>query len=490
MALRIYDTLTRTKEELDPVSPGKVGIYVCGVTQYDYCHIGHARVFVVYSAIVNYLRRTGFQVTFISNHTDVDDKIINRAAEEGKDPMEVAEFYIREYEKDVDALKVTRPDIEPRATEHMREIIELINTLIARGYAYSADGDVYFNVAKFGDYGKLSRQNLAELEVGARVEVNPKKRDPLDFDLWKGSKPGEPAWESPWGLGRPGWHIECSAMSMKYLGETFDIHAGGTELIFPHHENEIAQSECATDKPFAKYWMHHGPVDFAGDKMSKSLGNVVTLRGFLEKHHPEILKFILLRGHYRSVIQFSDRAVREASIALERLYSTLAQAITLAGDNPPVLSEDASQQEIVPGTRRLPAVFEGAMDDDFNTAQAIGHIFEFLRPLNHFIAGVGGDPSPAERAALRAAADTIKSLGEPLCLFQEEPHQFLLELAERRAKRLRIREEKIVQLIAERAEARTNKDYRRADGIRNYLQSQGIVLEDKPQGTTWRILAH
>ncbi len=488
MPIRIYNTLSRGKEAFVPVVPGKVGIYVCGVTQYDSAHIGHGRVVVVYSAVVGYLRRRGYDVTYVCNHTDVDDKIINRARDEGKDPMDVAEFYIAEYEQDVDALKVLKPDVEPRATEHIPEIVALVNTLIDKGYAYEADGDVFFDVQKFDGYGKLSGQNLAELEAGGRVEPSPKKRNPLDFGLWKASKQGEPAWDSPWGPGRPGWHIECSAMSMKYLGSTFDIHAGGPELIFPHHENEVAQSECATGKPFAKYWMHHGTLDFAGDKMSKSIGNVITIRDFLAQHPPEVLKFIYLRNHYRSPIKFSDQTVREAETALERLYSTLAEAMEIADEAQPRLPGRHSAP-VVPAVHKLPELFDEAMDDDLNTAQGIAHIFDLLRSLNQYIAEVRDNPTKGDRGVLAAAVGAIRGVGGSISLFQEDPQQFLMELAEKRGRGLRIREEDIVRLIAERADARDNKDYRRADEIRSYLLGQGVVLEDRAGGTTWRLVS-
>ena len=487
MSIRIHNTLSRRKEELVPVTPGKVGIYVCGLTQYDYAHIGHGRFVVIYSAVVGYLRRKGYDVTYVCNHTDVEDKIINRAREKGKDPTELAEFFISEYERDVDALKVLKPDVEPRATQHIPEIIALVSTLIDKGYAYEADGDVYFDVEKFDGYGKLSGQNLTELEAGGRVEISPKKRNPLDFSLWKASKPGEPSWDSPWGQGRPGWHIECSAMSMKYLGNTFDIHTGGLDLIFPHHENEVAQSECAAGEPFAKYWMHHGTLDFAGDKMSKSIGNVITIRDFLGEHHPEVLKFIYLRHHYRSPIKLSDQTVREAETALERLYSTLAEAIRLADESPPNLPEDQSEESVVSKVRRLPTIFGEAMDDDFNTALGVAHVFELVRALNQYIADVRDNTPPVARGVLAAAVQAIKDVGEPISLFQERPQGFLSQLAEKRGRSLCIQEEEIAHLIAERSEARNNKDYRRADEIRSYLLSQGVVLEDKAGATTWRL---
>jgi len=487
MSIRLHNTLSRQKTEFVPVVPGKVGMYVCGVTQYDSAHIGHGRMIVVYGAIVGYLRRKGYEVTYVCNHTDVDDKIIDRAREKARDPMELAEFFINEYEQDVDAMRILKPDIEPRATEHIPEIIDLVSTLIDKGYAYEADGDVYFDIEKFDGYGKLSGQDLSELEAGGRVEPSPKKRNPLDFGLWKASKPGEPAWDSPWGTGRPGWHIECSAMSMKYLGSTFDIHTGGPELIFPHHENEVAQSECATGKPFAKYWMHHGTLDFAGDKMSKSIGNVITIRDFLAEHPPEVLKFIYLRHHYRSPIKFSDQAVREAETALERLYSTLAEATEIAAGSPPALPKGDPDEPVASRIRGLPELFDEAMDDDFNTAQAIAHVFELVRVLNQYIAEVRESPTKRARGILAAAVQAIRGVGEPISLFQEEPQQFLMELAEKRGRQLQIQEEDIVRLIAERAEARDNRNYRRADEIRSYLLSQGVVLEDKAGGTTWRL---
>jgi cysteinyl-tRNA synthetase len=476
MSLRIYNTLTRQKEEFSPLIPGKIGIYVCGITAYDYCHMGHARSAIVFDVIVKYLRYLGYDVTYVRNFTDVDDKIIRRANEERKSAAEVAEFYIKAFYEDMDALGVARADIEPKATEHIPEMIALIERILEKGYAYVADGDVYFSVEKFPRYGQLSKRNLEEMIAGARVEVDPKKHHPLDFALWKAAKPGEPWWESPWGKGRPGWHLECSAMSMKYLGETFDIHGGGQDLIFPHHENEIAQSEAATGKPFVRYWIHHGFLTINQEKMSKSLGNFFTIREVLAKYHPEAIRLFFLNHHYRSPVDFSDAALEEATNALEKVYLAFKRVQERGGDMryPPsaeTLKKEPLYQEIVGVEEK----FKEAMNDDFNTALALGYIFGGIKAINVYL-----QQTDVNKGLLGWAAAKLKELGKILGIFQCDPADFL-------TRGVSLSKEEIEALIAERAEARKRRDFKTADAIRDKLREAGIILEDTPTGTTWRV---
>ncbi len=484
-ALRIYNTLTGKKEEFVPVKPGEVGMYVCGVTVYDYCHLGHARVSVVFDVIRRYLESKGLKVKYIRNFTDIDDKIINRAKEEAISAEEVAKRFTEEYYRDMDRLGVDRADVEPKATDHIGEIIEIVKGLIGRGYAYEAGGDVFFNVRKFEGYGRLSKRNIDEMMAGARVEINERKNNPLDFVLWKASKEGEPSWPSPWGRGRPGWHIECSAMSMKHLAETFDIHAGGKDLIFPHHENEIAQSEAYTGRPFVKLWMHNGFVNINQEKMSKSLGNFFTIREILNVYDPEVVRFFLLSTHYRSPIDFSDRNLEETEEALDRFYTMLGRANRFLAE-----SKTGEEEEIGDGAKSLMdgislfrKGFDESMDDDFNTAQALGHIFELTRNINRFLdkeeKGKGG------LKVLRFAKDAIKEKGKILNLFLREPEEWFKAL--RRVNASELSEEEIFKRIKERNEARNNKDWREADRIRKDLEERGILLEDRPEGTVWRV---
>jgi cysteinyl-tRNA synthetase len=484
-ALRIYNTLTGKKEEFVPVKPGEVGMYVCGVTVYDYCHLGHARVSVVFDVIRRYLESKGLKVKYIRNFTDIDDKIINRAKEEAITAEEVAKRFTEEYYRDMDRLGVDRADVEPKATDHIGEIIEIVKGLIGRGYAYEAGGDIFFNVRKFEGYGRLSKRDLDEMMAGARVEIDERKKDPLDFVLWKASKEGEPSWSSPWGRGRPGWHIECSAMSMKHLTETFDIHAGGKDLIFPHHENEIAQSEAYTGRPFVKLWMHNGFVNINQEKMSKSLGNFFTIREILNVYDPEVVRFFLLSTHYRSPIDFSDRNLEETEEALDRFYTMLGRANRFLAE-----SKTGEEEEIGDGAKSLMdgislfrKDFDESMDDDFNTAQALGHIFELTRNINRFLdkeeKGKGG------LKVLRFAKDAIKEKGKILNLFLREPEEWFKAL--RRVNASELSEEEIFKRIKERNEARNNKDWREADRIRKDLEERGILLEDRPEGTVWRV---
>ncbi len=477
MGLRIYNTLTREKQAFEPVQPGKVTMYVCGVTVYDMSHIGHGRSVVLFDVIFRYLR-TRYEVTYVRNFTDVDDKIINRANQLGENWKNLAERYIREFYTDMDSLGVLRPTYEPKATEHIKEIQDLIKKLIETGHAYVTDGDVMFSVASFKSYGKLSRKKIDELISGARVEVDEKKHDPLDFALWKAAKPGEPHWGSPWGPGRPGWHIECSAMSMAYLGEQFDIHGGGADLTFPHHENEIAQSEAATGQPFAKFWIHNGFVNIRAEKMSKSLGNVLNIRDILKEIHPETLRLFLLSSHYRSPLDYNETSMREAASGLERLYSAAASLddlMKIGGKGAEVPSELTAIKER----------FVKAMDDDFNTPRCLAILFEAARAINRMASAPESAPPPNTLSAIKN--ELVGMAREILGILNEEPGAFLERLRKKGAEALAISEEEIHGLIAERADARKNKNFARADEIRGRLTAAGISLEDGPDGTTWRV---
>ncbi len=481
--MKIYNTMSRKKEDFIPVEEGRVKIYACGVTVYDLCHIGHARSAVVFDVIRRYFRYKGFEVTYIRNFTDIDDKIIKRANEEGIPWHEVARKYTGEYYRDMDALGIERADLEPKATEYINDMIEMIKVLIEKGYAYEVDGDVFYSVDKFKDYGKLSHRSMDELRAGARVEVDRRKRNPLDFALWKASKEGEPSWPSPWGPGRPGWHIECSVMSMKHLGETFDIHGGGADLIFPHHENEIAQSEAYTGKPFARYWVHNGFITIAKEKMSKSLGNFFTIRDILDKFDPEVVRIFLLSTHYRSPIEFSEEQLRETESGVDRFYSTVMRVesyLQKMSKKEKDIPEQTRMEELLDGFRGR---FEEAMDDDFNTALAIGHIFEMIKEVNRYL-DVKPGGKKAEETLGRAMAE-IRELSGVLNIFQRSPREWHLSLL--RTKKIGITEDEIQQKIKERQDARAQKDWQRADAIRDELSARGIVLEDTLQGTVWRV---
>ncbi|MCU7997303.1 MULTISPECIES: cysteine--tRNA ligase [unclassified Shewanella] len=456
--LKIYNSITRQKQEFKPINPGKIGMYVCGVTIYDLCHIGHGRTFVSFDMIVRYLRYAGYEVNFQRNITDVDDKIIKRANENNESCEALTERLIGEMHQDFDALNMLRPDFEPRATLHIAEIIDMVELLLARGHAYVAsDGDVLFSVASYPDYGRLSGQNLDQLQAGARVEVDETKQNPMDFVLWKMSKPGEPTWESPWGPGRPGWHIECSAMNSKHLGLHFDIHGGGSDLQFPHHENEIAQSCCAHDTPYVNYWMHTGMVMVDREKMSKSLGNFFTIRDVLGHYDAETVRYFLLSGHYRSQLNYSEDNLKQARSALERLYTAI---------------KDVDLTVVAAPAEEFVAKFKAAMDDDFNTPEAYSVLFDMVREINRL--------KLTDMAQASALAVTLKQLADVLGLLSQEPEAFFQgggsddEVAE------------IEALIVERNRARTEKDWAAADVARNRLDILGVVLEDGPSGTTWR----
>jgi cysteinyl-tRNA synthetase len=494
MTIRIHNTLTGKKEEFISLYEKKAGMYVCGVTVYDLCHIGHARSAIVFDTIYRYFRYRGYDVTFVRNFTDIDDKIIKRANEEGVDYKTVAEKYIGEFDVDMGALGLEKPSVEPRATEHIPDMIRLISALIQKGFAYRSNGDVLFSVEKFKDYGKLSKRNIEEMQAGARVEIDEKKENPLDFALWKASKPGEPYWESPWGKGRPGWHIECSVMSQKYLGETFDIHGGGRDLIFPHHENEIAQSEAASGKPFARYWIHNGFVNINKEKMSKSLGNILTIKEILKDWHPEVLRLFFLSHHYRSPVDYSEDSFLEARSGLDRFYMTLKSVKDEIARIPsPSTGEDKGGGHVhIPSECRkaiesFQIRFEEAMDDDFNAAQALGYFYDLQTHLNSLLTLSKGKPYEEIISLLKTGLDHFSKTGWVFGLFREEPGDYLARQRKDGLRRLNLTEEEIKRSIEERNLARKEKNWKRADEIRNDLLSKGIVLEDTSTGTEWKI---
>ncbi|OGL44385.1 MAG: cysteine--tRNA ligase [Candidatus Schekmanbacteria bacterium RBG_16_38_11] len=491
MALSIYNSMTGKKEAFVPRTERKVGMYACGVTVYDVCHIGHARSAIVFDVIKRYLEQKGYEVTFIKNFTDIDDKIINKAKAEGKTCEEISGKYIKKYYEDMHALGVSDATIEPRATQYIEEITGMVKGLIEKGYAYEIDGDVYFSVKKFNGYGKLSKKNIDELESGARVEVDERKKDPLDFALWKSSKPGEPFWDSPWGKGRPGWHIECSVMSMKHLGECFDIHGGGKDLIFPHHENEIAQSEAFSGKPLAKYWVHNGFVNINSQKMSKSLGNFFTIKDVLKLYEPEVIRLFLLLTHYRSPLDFSEDNLKSALSGLERVYTTLKRIKEIkeefrvkAGQT---LKESGEKQKksFLEEVSSFKASFEEAMDDDFNTAKALGKVFELIKEINIFI-NEKRDFSKDDLDSLTEAGNLIKKNGKILGLFQDDPQEWFKKSWVESPVSEEISEEEVNRLIEERNSARKKKDWQAADRIRKELLEKNIILEDTPSGTKWK----
>jgi len=465
VAIKIYNTMTRQKEEFKPINEGEVKMYACGPTVYNYFHIGNARTFIVFDTVRRYLEYRGYKVKFIQNFTDIDDKMIKKANEEGVTVKDIAEKYIQEYYKDADNLKIKRATQNPRATEYINEIIEFVKDLVDKGYAYVVDGDVYFDTTKFKEYGKLSHQSIEDLEAGARIEVDERKRNPMDFALWKAKKEGEPAWDSPWGPGRPGWHIECSTMACTLLGETIDIHGGGADLIFPHHENEIAQSEARNGKPFANYWMHVAYLNVNNQKMSKSLNNFFTAREILEKYDAEVIRLFMLSGHYRNPINFSLDLLDQAKSALERLYNAVAHL-----EHVIEVSEDRElKDEEVEFYNRLDSFKEKyieAMDDDFNTADAISIIFDLVREVNTNI-----KETSAKKLAQKAL-NLIRELGGPLGILEKSTKVSL--------------DEEIERLIEERQKARKEKNYALADKIREQLKEMGIILEDTPQGVRWR----
>ncbi len=453
--LKIYNTLARDKQEFRPIEPGKVRMYVCGMTVYDFCHLGHARVMVIFDVVQRWLRTSGYDVTYVRNITDIDDKIIRRAQENNEPVAALTERFIRAMDEDAAALGVQKPTAEPRATEYVSGMLDMISVLKSRGYAYqAADGDVNYAVRRFEGYGKLSGKSLEDLRAGERVAVDAAKQDPLDFVLWKRAKSGEPAWESPWGSGRPGWHIECSVMSGALLGKHFDIHGGGQDLQFPHHENEIAQSEGANGCTFVNYWMHNGFVRVDNEKMSKSLGNFFTVREILARYDPEVVRFFIIRAQYRSPLNYSDAHLDDAKQGLARLYTALKATAAVAGD--------------IDWGNVHAARFKAAMDDDFNTPEAVAVLFELANEVN--------------RSGSVADATLLKSLAGVLGLLQREPEAFL----QAGPAQGDWTPERIEVAIADRASAKQGKRFADADRIRDELKAAGIVLEDSPQGTTWR----
>lgn len=482
MSLRVYNTLTKQKEPFEPIEPGKVGMYVCGVTVYDFCHLGHARAYVAFDVIRRYLQYQGYNVKYVQNFTDIDDKIIKRGLERGQDPLAVARQYVEEFFKDMDALGIERADVYPKVTEHIAEIITMVQGLVDKGYAYVVDGDVYFAVEQFPTYGKLSGRTLEDMKAGARVDVDERKQNPMDFALWKSAKPGEPAWDSPWGQGRPGWHIECSVMSIKYLGESFDIHGGGADLIFPHHENEIAQSEAYTGcAPFARYWLHNGFVTINEEKMSKSLGNFFTIRDLLAKYPARLVRFFLLSAQYRNPVDFDEEKLAQSAKALERLTNTLdniedwlrGKSVPDTVDLDRLSPEENAFMEQILGTERA---FVEAMDDDFNTALAIAALFDLVRDVNSFMHGREAALGTVDLYLLQKAKAMFTRLGNVLGIIQVketaggEMVEKLMEL-----------------MLAVRQEARSAKNWAVADKIRDGLKEIGIIIEDTPQGPRWKL---
>lgn len=478
----LYNTLGRKKEEFVPVHPGKANMYVCGITAYDLCHIGHARSALVFDVLVRQLRHTGLEVRFVRNFTDVDDKIINRANKEGRDWREVAQTYITAFHEDMDRLGVLRADEEPRATDFIPQIQAICSTLIDSGKAYSTpSGDVYFRVRAYEPYGKLSGRSLDDLLSGARVAPGEEKEDPLDFALWKAAKPGEPFWESPWGKGRPGWHIECSAMSQPYL--PLDIHGGGQDLIFPHHENEIAQSEAACSCSLARYWVHNGFVQVNAEKMSKSLGNFKTIRDILENYLPETLRFFLLGKHYRSPIDFTADSMDEAEKAQHRVYTALHEAgKALARDK---WKKTPLPQEMTEEWAALPKAFDAALEDDINTAQALGQVFAQVRLVNRLLEDKALRAAEAGRDLLQEFLARAQEWDKRLGLFGQAPQAFLADLRSQRATRGKIDVARVEELMLARQEARASKDFARSDSLRQEILDLGVSVRDTPEGQVW-----
>ena len=463
--MKIYNSLTRKKEEFVPITPGEVKMYVCGPTVYNYFHIGNGRTFIVFDTIRKYLEYRGYKVNFIQNFTDIDDKMIKKANEEGTTVASIGDKYIDEYYKDADGLNIKRASVNPRATDYITDIIDFVKNLIDKGYAYEVEGDVYFRTKKFQGYGKLIKQSLEDLQSGARINVDERKEDPMDFALWKAQKPGEPAWDSPWGKGRPGWHIECSCMVKKLLGETIDIHAGGMDLSFPHHENEIAQSEALTGKSFANYWMHSAYLNVNNQKMSKSLNNFLTAREALEKYDADVIRFLMLSAHYRVQLNFSDELLESAKASVERLYNAVSNLENLIDE----VTKEKMDEEEVKYLNSLDSYrqrYIEKMDDDFNTADAITAIFDLIKDINTNVT------VESSKELCIKALELIRELGAPLGILQKSTKCSL--------------EEEIEKLIEERQKARKERNFALADKIRDDLKARNIVLEDTPQGVRWK----
>lgn len=465
--IKVYNTLNKKKEEFIPLTPGEVKMYVCGPTVYNFFHIGNGRTFIVFDTIRRYFEYRGFKVDFVQNFTDIDDKMIKKANEEGTTVKKIGDTYIKEYYQDADALNIERATVNPRATEFIGEIIKFVKGLVDKGYAYEVDGDVYFSTKKFQGYGKLSGQNIEDLQSGARISVDERKKDPMDFAIWKAQKPGEPAWNSPWGMGRPGWHIECSCMAKKLLGETIDIHAGGSDLKFPHHENEIAQSEALTGEPFARYWLHSAFVNVNNEKMSKSLNNFFTAREILERYDADVIRFLMLSAHYRQQLNFSEDLLESAKASVERIYNAIGNLENLIDE---VSREEMNEEEkaYLESLNKYKEKYIEKMDDDFNTADAITAIFDLIKDTNTNIT------IDSSKELAKKALELIRELGAPLGMFQKSTKGNL--------------EEEIEALIAERQQARKDRDFALADKIRDELKDRGIVLEDTPQGVRWKMI--
>lgn len=465
--IKVYNTLNKKKEEFIPLTPGEVKMYVCGPTVYNFFHIGNGRTFIVFDTIRRYFEYRGFKVDFVQNFTDIDDKMIKKANEEGTTVKKIGDTYIKEYYQDADALNIERATVNPRATEFIGEIIKFVKGLVDKGYAYEVDGDVYFSTKKFEGYGKLSGQNIEDLQSGARISVDERKKDPMDFAIWKAQKPGEPAWNSPWGMGRPGWHIECSCMAKKLLGETIDIHAGGSDLKFPHHENEIAQSEALTGEPFARYWLHSAFVNVNNEKMSKSLNNFFTAREILERYDADVIRFLMLSAHYRQQLNFSEDLLESAKASVERIYNAIGNLENLIDE---VSREEMNEEEkaYLESLNKYKEKYIEKMDDDFNTADAITAVFDLIKDTNTNIT------IDSSKELAQKALELIRELGAPLGMFQKSTKGNL--------------EEEIEALIAKRQQARKDRDFALADKIRDELKDRGIVLEDTPQGVRWKMI--
>lgn len=465
--IKVYNTLNKKKEEFIPLTPGEVKMYVCGPTVYNFFHIGNGRTFIVFDTIRRYFEYRGFKVDFVQNFTDIDDKMIKKANEEGTTVKKIGDTYIKEYYQDADALNIERATVNPRATEFIGEIIKFVKGLVDKGYAYEVDGDVYFSTKKFEGYGKLSGQNIEDLQSGARISVDERKKDPMDFAIWKAQKPGEPAWNSPWGMGRPGWHIECSCMAKKLLGETIDIHAGGSDLKFPHHENEIAQSEALTGEPFARYWLHSAFVNVNNEKMSKSLNNFFTAREILERYDADVIRFLMLSAHYRQQLNFSEDLLESAKASVERIYNAIGNLENLIDE---VCREEMNEEEkaYLESLNKYKEKYIEKMNDDFNTADAITAIFDLIKDTNTNIT------IDSSKELAQKALELIRELGAPLGMFQKSTKGNL--------------EEEIEALIAKRQQARKDRDFALADKIRDELKDRGIVLEDTPQGVRWKMI--
>ncbi len=496
MEIRIYNTLKRSLEPFRPLVAGRVGMYVCGVTVYDYCHIGHARAMITFDVIYRYLVHKGYHVTFVRNHTDIDDKVIARAREQGVDPLELSGRFIEALEEDLAGLRLVRPTHEPKVSEHIQEIIHLISRIIANGHAYEARGDVYFAVESFRRYGQLSGRTTADMRAGERIEADHRKKHPADFALWKSARPGEPSWESPWGPGRPGWHIECSAMSQHYLGPVFDIHGGGSDLIFPHHENEIAQSEAGSGQsPFVRYWIHNGMVTLAEEKMSKSLGNIISIRQVLKEMPGEVLRLLFLEHHYRSPVPYSSERMGRSLVALDRLYQARELALKgyrRAGNDTPAaqkaqLAEDFGDpgRDLLSATNSFSRRLHASMDEDFNTSQTIGTLFDLVRATNRF----GALPKAAKKGAplLAEAHDCFELAATLLGIGESDPAVFFEEVKSKRLAAMDLHRSWVEDQLQERTQARKTRDWATADAIRTELDRKGIIVMDGPQGSTWRV---